>query len=83
MFTQFPTPFLNLREDRVVRTLACGVVMLVFAGGLGVVDADEPTPGSSPEQQAAPQEQAAAQQPAATQPTIARFGPNLPSRRAV
>ena len=67
-----------------MRTLACGVVMLVFAGALGMVDADEPMPSSSPEQQAAPQEQAAVKEPASTQPTIAPPAPNhrQPSRRS-
>ncbi len=53
-----------------MRKLACGVVMLVFAGALGMVDADELTPGSSPEQEAVPQEQAAA---AAPPPAVAPF----------
>ena len=56
-----------------MRTCACSVV-LVLAGGLGMIDADEPMSGTRPEQQAAPQEQVAAQPPTATQLTIVPSG---------
>ena len=75
MLAQFQSPFLNLREGNVVRTLACSVVVLLVAGGCGSAGADEPAAGPNPEQQAAPQEHATATEPAAAQATIARSGP--------
>jgi formylglycine-generating enzyme required for sulfatase activity len=53
-----------------VRTLACSVVVFVLAVGRGVVVADEPSAGPSPQQQAAPQEQAAVEQQAAPEPKV-------------